>query len=94
VDLAAFSGLDAVDELIADIEPDGKGTPVLVRHYVKMGGRFLGFNVDDQFGDALDGLVMVDLRKTDPRLLARYMGRAGAQQFLEIQGRDAQQTAA
>jgi putative hemolysin len=94
MDLAAFGGLEAVDELIADIEPDGKGTPVLVRHYVKMGGRFLGFNVDDQFGDALDGLVTVDLRKTEPRLLARYMGKAGAQQFLEFQHREAQQTAA
>jgi putative hemolysin len=83
-DLAVFSGLDSVDELITHIEPDGKGTPVLVRHYVKMGGRFLGFNVDDQFGSAIDGLVMVDLRRTEPRLLGRYMGKGGAQRFFEF----------
>jgi putative hemolysin len=93
-DLAAFSGLEAVDELIAGIEPDGKGTPVLVRHYLRLGGKFLGFNVDAQFGDTLDGLVMVDLSASDPRLLARYMGKAGAQRFLEFHRHDARQSAA
>lgn len=93
-DLGALGGLDAVDALIAGIEPDGKGTPVLVRHYLRMGGRFLGFNVDDQFGDALDGLVMVDLRRTEPRLLARYMGKAGAGEFLDFQRRATRQPAA
>jgi len=93
-DLGAFGGLDAVDALIAEIEPDGKGTPVLVRHYLRMGGRFLGFNVDDQFGDALDGLVLVDLRRTAPRLLARYMGKAGVGEFLDFQRRETRQPAA
>ncbi len=93
-DLGAFGGLDAVDALIAGIEPDGKGTPVLVRHYLRLGGRFLGFNVDDQFGDALDGLVTVDLRRTEPRLLARYMGKAGARAFLDFQRREARRAAA
>jgi hypothetical protein len=93
-DLGAFGGLEAVDALIAGIEPDGKGTPVLVRHYLRMGGRFLGFSVDDQFGEALDGLVMVDLRRTEPRLLARYMGKAGAGEFLDFQRRATRQPAA
>jgi hypothetical protein len=93
-ELGVFSGLDAVDEFIAGIEPDGKGTPVLVRHYLRMGGRFLGFNIDDQFGDALDGLVMVDLRRTEPRLLARYMGKRGAREFLDYHRRESRQPAA
>jgi hypothetical protein len=33
----------------------------------------LGFNVDPDFGNALDCLVLVDLRKTNPRVLKKYM---------------------
>jgi len=80
--LAPPADLEAVSALVAQIEADRKGIPVLLRQYLKMGGRLLGFNVDDQFSDALDGLIMVDLRQTDPRMLARYMGREAAQRFL------------
>jgi hypothetical protein len=42
---------------IADIEDDGEGVPVLIRQYLKIGGRLLGFNVDPSFSDALDVLI-------------------------------------
>ncbi len=41
----------------------------------------LGFNVDSQFGDALDCLVLVDLRKTNPRVLSKYMSAAAWERF-------------
>ena len=47
-----------------------------------MGGRMLGFNVDKDFGDCIDGLIMVDLRQTDERVLQKYMGKEGAREFL------------
>jgi hypothetical protein len=43
----------------------------------------LAFNIDPDFGDALDGLIMVDLLDSDPRTLERYMGRAEAAAFLD-----------
>jgi hypothetical protein len=43
---------------IADIESDGRGVPVLIRQYLKMGGRLLGFNVDPSFSNALDALIV------------------------------------
>ena len=43
----------------------------------------MGFNVDPAFGDCLDGLIYVDLTKSDPKLLERYLGKDGAQAFLE-----------
>jgi hypothetical protein len=52
-----------------------------VREYLKLGGQFLGFNVDPDFADVLDGLVLVDLTKTNPRLLDFYMGRGEASAF-------------
>ncbi|MES1260397.1 MAG: lysophospholipid acyltransferase family protein [Acidobacteriota bacterium] len=82
---ALCSLLPDVEDLsapIADLEPDGKGIPILVRQYVKLGGRLLAFSVDPQFGNTLDGFVRVDLRQTAPEILSRYMGKDGARDFL------------
>ncbi len=83
--------LDSLSELVSAIEQDQKGVPVLLRQYLKLGGHILGFNVDDQFNNALDGLIMVDLRKTDPKVLAKYMGREQAERFLAAHGNDQRQ---
>ena len=74
--------VDAVANLVSAIEGDGKGLPVLLRHYLKLNGQVLAWNVDRAFGDVLDALLLVDLRRTDPRLLRRYMGAEGVLQFL------------
>jgi hypothetical protein len=71
-----------VGALVAEIESDGKGVPVLLRQYLKLNARLLGFNVDPMFGGVLDGLMMVDLLDVDPGLLTRYLGRGGARDFL------------
>jgi putative hemolysin len=75
-----LADFDALDEAVSLIE-GGRGVPVLFKHYARLGGRFAGFNFDPAFGDALDGLVVVDLAHTDPRLLGMYMGRAEARAF-------------
>ena len=48
--------------------------------------RVLAFNVDRRFSSVLDGLVMVDLRQTEPAVLDRYMGRVKAARFREYHG--------
>lgn len=73
--------IEDLSRRVASIEDDHKGVPVLLRQYLRLGGSLLGFNVDRSFGDALDGLLLVDLRKTQPVLLARYMGEAGSAAF-------------
>ncbi|HME71008.1 MAG TPA: glycerol acyltransferase, partial [Myxococcota bacterium] len=73
---------EALSQLVAAVEPDGKGLPVLVREYLKLGGRFLAWNVDPSFGGVLDGLVVVNLARTSSRLLEFYMGGQGAADFL------------
>ena len=73
--------LDELSEPIEDVEVDGKGLPILLKQYAKVGGRLLGFNVDPKFSDALDGLIVVDLRRSDPAVLERYMGRDGLASF-------------
>ncbi|MEZ4600046.1 MAG: lysophospholipid acyltransferase family protein [Syntrophotaleaceae bacterium] len=79
------SNIEEVSALIADIEIEQKGIPVLLRHYLNLGGNLLAFNVDREFSDVLDGLILVDLTKTEIRTLERYFGKTGAQAFLNYQ---------
>ena len=83
----ALGDIETLSTLVADLEPDGKGAPVLLRQYLKLGGRMLGFNVDPDFGNALDCLVLVDLRKTNPRVLRKYMSDAGWERFAQTHRR-------
>lgn len=75
------TGMEELSTLISEIEADRKGVPVLLKQYVKLGGKLMGFNIDPSFGNALDGLIIVDLLKCDKRILERYMGPEGAAQF-------------
>ena len=65
---------------MAEVE-SGRGIPVLLRQYLKLGGRIAAFNLDPDFGNCLDGLICVDLRATDQRVLARFMGSENARRF-------------
>lgn len=81
---ARVFSLDDISDWVSMFESDGKGVPVLVRHYMKLGGKFLGFNVDAKFSNVLDGLLLVDLREAKPDLLARYLGKEGSTNFLRL----------
>lgn len=79
--------IDDVSTLIAEIEPDRKGVPTLLRHYVKLNARFLSFNVDADFSDVLDGLMIVDLLQTDPKTVFFFMGKDKAMEFYRYHGK-------
>lgn len=73
--------LNAIDALVAEVEPDSKGVPVLLRQHLKLGGRILGFNVETAFANSIDCLVLIDLRRTPYRLLRKYMTAAALLSF-------------
>jgi putative hemolysin len=77
-----LSGIDELSDAVADVEPDGKGLPVLLRQYLNLGGAMVAFNVDKAFSGVVDGLVIVDLCRLSPRLLAKYLGTSGAERFI------------
>jgi putative hemolysin len=87
-----MTGVEDLSDAIADLEsaPNGKevaecrGVPVLLRQYLSLGGRLLGFNVDPHFSNALDGLILVNLTQTQPRLLERFLGKEEARKFLGL----------
>jgi putative hemolysin len=82
--LAATSvrDVDHVDELVAEIEQDRPTMPVLLRQYLKLNAKLLGFNTDPAFGDVLDALMLVDLAQVSRAVLVRYMGKEAAQALL------------
>ncbi len=71
-----LSDLDDLSGIIQDVETDRKGVPILIKQYLKMGASVLAFNVDPQFNNALDALVLADLTQTEPRVLLRYVDKA------------------
>jgi hypothetical protein len=76
--------------VVSEIEGEGRGIPVLLRHYVRLNARLLAFNVDADFNHALDGLMTVDLLAVEPRLLEHYMGKEGAARFRSAHSTPAQ----
>lgn len=73
--------IEDVSALISEIEREERGVPVLLRQYLKLNATMLSFNVDPEFNDCIDGLVLVDLSKTNEKTLRRYMGDEGAERF-------------
>lgn len=84
--LRAVHDIDDMSALISEIETDHKGIPTLLRHYLKMNGQLLCFNVDEEFGHCVDGLIVVDLTKTDWKLFKTYFTPEGAERILEYNG--------
>ncbi len=78
--------LHDVESLIADVETELQGIPILLKQYLRLGGKLLGFNVDPDFSYVLDGLILVDLTETDCKVLQHYMGADGIRQFLAFHG--------
>lgn len=76
-----FPNLEELSSFIAAIDSRHQGVPVLLRQYLKLGARVLGFHVDEDFCCSLDCLIVVDLLTTDRRLLEKLMGEECAAIF-------------
>ncbi len=82
VNSIVVGSVSEISELLQEFESNQTDVPVLLRQYLKLGGKLLGFNVDPSFGGVLDGLLLVDLLDTESRLLQRYLSKEGAAEFL------------
>ncbi|QOJ14711.1 MAG: lysophospholipid acyltransferase family protein [Planctomycetia bacterium] len=83
---SVVTDMAGVEELVAEIESNRRSVPVLLRQYLRLSGRLLAFNVDADFGDVIDGLILVDLVGVDRPVLQRYMGAEGMRAFLAHHG--------
>lgn len=80
--------IDHISALVSEVEIDNKGIPTLLKHYLKLDGELLAFNVDPDFGSCIDGLIMVDMLRVDPKLLKSYMGDKQAVEYRKHHGLD------
>jgi putative hemolysin len=83
---SCFRDFKEMCSVIADVEFKQRDVPVLLRHYLNLGGQLLAFNIDRSFSRVMDGLIVVDLTRTDRKTLQRYMGVAGAAAFQAYHG--------
>lgn len=79
--LSSLADIQLLSKVISRLE-GGKGVPVLLRQYLGLNGKLVCFNVDADFNDALDGLIVVDLRTVPAKTLGKYMGKPEARAYL------------
>jgi len=48
-----------IEKIIIDIEP-GYRMPILLKKYLEINGKIVGFNIDPKFNNCLDGLLILD----------------------------------
>ena len=84
--LSELANVKILGKLIGRCDP-GKAVPVLLRHYLSLNGRLVCFNIHSKFNDSLEGLIIVDARKTDVKMLNRFLGAEGLKQFLSFHKR-------
>ncbi len=69
--LDSLKTLPELDKCIRQVEMTGMGIPVLIKKYIEQNATLLGFNVDKEFNNAIDGLMYLDLEKFDAAFLKR-----------------------
>jgi putative hemolysin len=57
--------INKIEKIILDIEP-GYKLPILLKKYMEINGKIIGFNIDPKFNNCLDGLMIVDLYNVPP----------------------------
>lgn len=64
-----------VETFVKSIEPDGKGLPVLLKHYAGLGAQFHAMGVDHEFRATPGLLLSVSVSDIPGIKLKRYMGK-------------------
>ncbi|MCL1851266.1 MAG: lysophospholipid acyltransferase family protein [Bacteroidetes bacterium] len=67
--LKDVNSLELLDKLIIDLENKQRGLPVLVKRYLQLNAKVLAFNIDVDFNDCLDGLILLDLKDVPEKTL-------------------------
>jgi len=80
--------IEEIDELVRRMGGPAaeRGIPVLLRQYLKLGGRVIDCSVDPAFGNCLDALIVVDLQRIDRDRVRRMLGSRGPGQHFAPAG--------
>ena len=72
IDGTLIEGIDSIElinKIVCDIEQNRFTIPILIRKYLQVGARVLGFNTDHAFCDGLDALILVDLAQVPEKTI-------------------------
>lgn len=61
LDSLSADDLNKIDKFIDELEPGGMRFPVLLKKYIKQNAKIVGFNVDPDFNNSVDGLMYIDI---------------------------------
>ena len=78
--------VEDVSTLVTSLEPDGKGVPVLIKHYIRMNAKLLNFGVWKNHSNAVVGFMIADVTTADPKMIRRFMGDEGYARFRAFHG--------
>lgn len=58
-----------IEHILEQLQPEHIQFPVLMKQYIRQNARFLGFNLDPNFNNALDGLMILDIAEVPPQTI-------------------------
>jgi len=56
-----MDNINKLDKFIGDVEELNTGLPVLLKEYIKLNAKIIGFNIDPEFNNSLDGFLILDV---------------------------------
>ncbi len=85
--LGRVRDMEEISDMVADLEGDGQGVPILLKQYLKLAARCAGWNLDPAFGNALDCLLVADLMEAPDKVMGRYCPASELALYRQYHGR-------
>lgn len=77
------SDINTLDKFIGDVDEMNSGLPVLLKKYIKLNAKIIGFNVDPKFNNCLDGLIVLDMNNVPENTIESLSKEANDGSILE-----------
>jgi putative hemolysin len=71
-----------IDRVIKDVE-QSISMPVLLKKYLGLNAKIIGFNIDPKFNDALDGLIILDIYEVPRNVIESLVKEINDEKLLE-----------
>ena len=68
--ISNIDSIELIDKIILDINRNRFGTPILLKKYLQLNGKIVGFNTDPQFNNAIDALMLLDINNIPEQKIA------------------------
>lgn len=73
----------SLDKFIGDVDQHNTGLPVLLKKYLGLNAKIIGFNVDPKFNNCLDGLIVLDIFDVPKKTIESLLKEVNDMSLLE-----------